>query len=266
MNVILKNGECKHVKIHCYPDGQKNITLDMDYFNNVKEPISITCNVRDFSELEILICLVKALQKNDFHVDGLIFTYLFGMRADRAFEIGMPNYFRDVLAPIINSLHIKYVRILSPHSNLSLSVLNNADSYRAFPSMNGTIPIGADAGFERWDGGFYFITYHFDKKRTGDHIEVTLQSEFYSKIEDSPEHLPIMVMDDLCDGGNTFIAIAEYLEKHFPNRKRFLYVAHGLFTKGVEHVAPHYDKIITTNSYQEFAINPKFEVINVWSA
>jgi hypothetical protein len=29
MIVTIRNGECKHVKIHHYPDGQKNVTLDM---------------------------------------------------------------------------------------------------------------------------------------------------------------------------------------------------------------------------------------------
>lgn len=71
-------------------------------------------------------------------------------------------------------------------------------------------------------------------------------------------------MDDLCDGGATFIAIAEYLESHFSNRLRYLFVAHGLFTKGVDHVATHFDKVITTNSFQEFETHPRLEVIDVW--
>lgn len=266
MDVILRNGECNHIKIHHYPDGQKNITLDMEYFNNVKESIIIHCNIRDFSELELLICIVRAFQKNDFHVKQIHFLYLFGMRSDRAFEIGMPNYFRDVLAPILNYLDVSQIRILAPHSQLGTNALISSDSYMRLPDLNGCIILGADASFDRTFNHYDSIP-HFDKQRKDDRIEIYLQSEFYSKIEDAPDHLPIMIMDDLCDGGGTFIAIAEYLKLHFPERKRFLYIVHGLFTKGVEHVVAHYDKIITTNSYQDFKDEhiPKLEVIDVWS-
>jgi hypothetical protein len=53
---------------------------------------------------------------------------------------------------------------------------------------------------------------------------------------------------------------------HFPERKRYLFVAHGLFTKGIIHVAENWDKLITTNSYQENKSNGQaIEVIDVWT-
>jgi ribose-phosphate pyrophosphokinase len=53
-----------------------------------------------------------------------------------------------------------------------------------------------------------------------------------------------LVLDDLCDGGMTFLKLAESIscdELH-------LHVTHGLFSKGVEELLKWYDKIYTTNS------------------
>ena len=102
MKLIYKHNQEHHFKIIKYPDGQQNVELDMEYFNDPKSPIDIICSVRNFSELELLLSLCAALRKNDFYIASIQFNYLFGMRSDRAFHIGQPNYFRDVLAPIIN--------------------------------------------------------------------------------------------------------------------------------------------------------------------
>lgn len=265
MNVTIRNGQCDHVKIYVYPDGQRNVALDMEWFDNPKDGIDIHCNVRDFEELELLLCIMAALRKHDFFIRSIKFNYLYGMRSDRSFETGMPNYMRDVLAPVIQGMNIPHIYIEMPHSEAATLSVNANDTIKC-PSLEGYIAIGADeSANERFDfmrTPDYF--FHKTRSESGD-ISVTLKNEFYSKIETLPDHLPILIVDDLCDGGATFIAIAEYLKEHFPERKRHLYVCHGLFTKGVDHVAAHYDKIITTNSYQDFEPHPKLEIIDVWS-
>ena len=47
---------------------------------------------------------------------------------------------------------------------------------------------------------------------------------------------PILVADDLCDGGGTFIALADAIRKSptYRGQPLWLYVTHGLFTKGLE--------------------------------
>jgi ribose-phosphate pyrophosphokinase len=57
----------------------------------------------------------------------------------------------------------------------------------------------------------------------------------------------ILVVDDICDGGATFISAAKILrEKGAP--KLSLYISHGLFTKGLGPLLEYYDKIYFTNS------------------
>jgi ribose-phosphate pyrophosphokinase len=73
----------------------------------------------------------------------------------------------------------------------------------------------------------------------------------------------ILIYDDLCDAGGTFIQAAKYLREKLGLKNRLeLLVTHGLFTKGVDNVAPYFDRIITTNSYQEI-VHPKVLQIEV---
>lgn len=274
MRLVYKHNHEHHFKIITYPDGQYNVELDMNYFNNVKEPIEIICSIRNFSELEIFLALIAALHKHDFIVRLIDFKYMFGMRSDRSFALGQPNYFRDVLAPILNNLRPR-LSFYYPHSEIAMRALNYGSgfSHAKITYEPNCFVIGADQNSLWCDLLALTDTPHFLKKRTPEGIDIYLPSHAVKQIEELPDHMPLLIKDDLCDGGATFIAIAEYLQMHFPERKRYLFVAHGLFTKGVNHVLQHWDKVITTNSYQEFPQNPndplhipkdKFEVIDVW--
>lgn len=44
----------------------------------------------------------------------------------------------------------------------------------------------------------------------------------------------ILIVDDICDGGMTFIKIAEALKAQYNIKEISLYVSHGLFTRGTE--------------------------------
>jgi ribose-phosphate pyrophosphokinase len=60
-----------------------------------------------------------------------------------------------------------------------------------------------------------------------------------------------MIIDDICDGGGTFIPIAKSLKEQGAKRV-VLYVSHGLFTKGVDIlIEGGIDHIYTTNSFAD---------------
>lgn len=71
----------------------------------------------------------------------------------------------------------------------------------------------------------------------------------------------VCVVDDLCDGGGTFISLAKMLKNTQPNITSLsLYVTHGFFTKGIDVIKQHYDKVYVYNLY-----NPAYNnsVINL---
>jgi ribose-phosphate pyrophosphokinase len=58
----------------------------------------------------------------------------------------------------------------------------------------------------------------------------------------------VMIVDDICDGGGTFIGIADKLG--LPREQMALYVTHGIFSKGFGELMGRYRKIYTTNSFK----------------
>lgn len=245
--IILKNNQSENFTLISYPDGQHSIKLNLNKLN-VKETVFIKCRIRNFGELEVLLCLVTALRKHDFHIEEINFVYLFGMRSDRAFEVGEPNYFRDVVNPILKLLDCK-MTFLAPHN-----VKQVENHYYGYLDQDNDFPIAGDESALLWCN---FSRGHFKKQRK-EKIEVTL----FSKTSIHETDRDLLIVDDLCDGGATFIAEGEYLKKFLPNKKLKLFVYHGLFTQGVHNLLNYFDEIICTNSYQDID-NPRVKQIKV---
>jgi ribose-phosphate pyrophosphokinase len=64
----------------------------------------------------------------------------------------------------------------------------------------------------------------------------------------------VVIYDDLCDGGRTFIEAAKTLQIEKPNCNITLAVTHGIFSKGFDIVLEAVDRVITTNSYTDIVV------------
>lgn len=71
-------------------------------------------------------------------------------------------------------------------------------------------------------------------------------------------HQDYLIVDDICDGGRTFIELAKELRKVTDGRI-MLYVTHGIFSQGVEVLLAHIDHIYTANPWpgRDTATHPK---------
>jgi ribose-phosphate pyrophosphokinase len=66
-------------------------------------------------------------------------------------------------------------------------------------------------------------------------------------IEEDLDGQDAIVIDDICDGGRTFIELAKKLkERNVGNLS--LFVSHGIFSAGINALSSHYGQIGTTNS------------------
>jgi ribose-phosphate pyrophosphokinase len=71
----------------------------------------------------------------------------------------------------------------------------------------------------------------------------------FKTIESDFEGKTCFIVDDICDGGGTFIGLAALLKSHNAG-KIMLIVSHGIFSKGFELAL--IDAIYTTNSFKDF--------------
>lgn len=259
--LILRDNKSPHVEVITYPDRQHNVKVDLEYFD-VKHPVEINCSIKKFSEFEVLLAIIGALRKNDRIILNITFNYLFGLRSDRAFEEGQPNYCDSVIYPLLCNLHLgKSIRIISPHNIAWCARINVDYSYPFYSLFLSEIPkgimIGGDQSVE-----CTYKNFHKTRKENGE-IVCELSKYSLNKIHENKDN-NIIIVDDLCDGGATFIAESKYLKDRFPNRKIYLAITHALFSKGVDHVANHFDHIYCTNSYQDIS-HPKvtqFDIFN----
>lgn len=72
------------------------------------------------------------------------------------------------------------------------------------------------------------------------------------EVIEANQDLPLVVIDDLCDGGGTFKGIAQLLESHYPNRDRVIYVTHMVNPKGIATLSENYKEVYFTNSYRDW--------------
>lgn len=78
-----------------------------------------------------------------------------------------------------------------------------------------------------------------------------------------------IIVDDICDGGATFINIAKNIKEQYKGLedispiKIYLIVTHGIFSKGFEELSKYFDGIYCTNSYKEHNIE-KVKVFNIF--
>lgn len=274
--VDLSKSDIKY-KISKFPDGQQSITLDensIDIESDIKS-ITIKSRMNNFLDVEIIICAVKALRTwGLFYPIDLYVPYFLGSRSDRAFGVYSPNYLRDVICPIINSLDFNSVTVLDPHSDVLEACLNNfrkennwalltkfiEDVYlsKNKAMVDNCILISPDAGASK---KIYKLAETIGYK--GDIITCSKDRDTEGKLTKcivpmKPKYTTkdLIIIDDICDGGATFINIAKAIDDYNKNYKsiygkKYLIITHGIFSKGFKELSEYFDGVYCTNSYRD---------------
>jgi len=58
----------------------------------------------------------------------------------------------------------------------------------------------------------------------------------------------LVIVDDICDGGRTFIELARVLKEKGAN-KVALYVTHGIFSQGLDVLKEHIDHVYCVHAF-----------------
>lgn len=246
--------------------------------------VQIKSRLNSFKDLELIICATKALKRLGVKKIHLYIPYLLGARSDRQFVEGGTSYLVDVIAPIINAQGFKSVTVIDVHSDVAaacierLKVIGNTnlvstaldDLYLSpvnFSTRQSTHISIDGSGFVLIspDGGalkkIYKVAEAIGYK--GDVICCSKSRDTKGKLSKTIVPLKdikqvnrdFIIIDDICDGGATFINIAKEIKNHYngyinePNI--YLVVTHGIFSKGFEELSKYFDGIYCTNSYQD---------------
>ena len=258
MRIYTRAGDMSF-ELFTFPDGQPHLKLLTDPVDDSFHEATIETAIRNPMELFTTLLAKDVLANNGYKVN-LDIRYLMGARMDR--RIGDEHPF--TLSQVANVLlcggnQFNNFRILDCHSNVALGMLEAEnvlpeqvvrDVLNQLPPQRIIIPdMGATERVTE-------LSHHY----LGWHKSIAVQcvkhrdmqtgklTGFEVKQPTAVRGKECLIIDDICDGGGTFIGLAEALREAGATKVR-LFVTHGIFSKGLP--LKGIDRVFTTNSYHE---------------
>lgn len=286
----LENSEIRY-KISKFPDGQQNcnitsISIDqisalkqkptyITYSNwKIPKKVQIKSRLNNFKDLEIIIATIACLKNLGVKEIHLYTPYIVGARSDRQFEEGGNHYLKQVICPIINSLNLSSITCYDPHSHVLEALLSNFKKISNAKLIefairdilvNNTESHIVDLMYIAPDSGaFHKIYKSLEEAKIEELSNIIICSKerntdgkltktVVPNLDILTNDKDIVIIDDICDGGRTFINIVDYIMKANPlyKGKKYLIVTHGIFSAGFHELNKYFDDIYCTNSYSD---------------
>lgn len=181
-------------------------------------------------------------------------------RQDRVCSPGEAHQLK-VTAKMINGMGFATVTSVDPHSSVAEALYDRfhvVDQISIFQNLkhnwSDTYIVAPDQGATKKCEAFAKAVHAAGVITCSKVREMSTGRILGLRLLDEVDHgMNLFVLDDLCDGGRTFIEVAKALRMRCSNNqgqigKLELAVTHGLFTKGVGVVKDFYDEIYTTDS------------------
>lgn len=186
---------------------------------------------------------------------SLIYPYFPYARQDRITQENEP-FSLKIFCDLLNTQGFESVTVYDPHSDVTPALINNCRVVPQWEIARGIIPQESfdNCLFVSPDAGSYKKLSKLIPDDSNIVIGVKSRDKNGNIIHtDLFSSLPIdgrdcVIVDDICDGGRTFIELAKSLR--FKGAKSVtLYVTHGIFSNGLEELKLHIDHIYTTDSF-----------------
>ena len=221
--------------------------------------VTITTRIQSFNDFGLLLLAVDALRRYGVEILNVFIPYFPAARQDRVMVIGEPLSIK-VYADLLNQLNLNKITIYDPHSEVTPAVLNNCAVITNHLFIRKVVSaLDKDILLISPDGGALKKIYKVSEFLGGKPvIECSKKRnvkngklEGFKVYEEDLKEKDCLIVDDICDGGGTFIGLAKEL-KNKNAGNLYLAVSHGIFNKGFKVLNQHFTKIFTTDSFKTF--------------
>ncbi|UYL04346.1 ribose-phosphate pyrophosphokinase [Klebsiella phage KP13-16] len=228
-----------------FKGGEEQVKIDLNHVPKGSIGfVDITAKIKNSTDVMALAMLVDAcsrLENLDVTTEFILnLPYIPYARQDRVMQPGEALSIK-VFANIINSLGFDKVIVDDPHSDVSAALLNNvkirgqdtlvAEFHEGLAGKDVVI-VAPDAGArkkaQKVSDRLRLPLVEAGKVRDLKTNEITGTAVF-----GDVEGRECVIVDDICDGGRTFIALAQVLKAKGAKRV-IIYVTHGIFSYGKE--------------------------------
>lgn len=236
---------------------------------SVNDSVGITTRLTSFDDLGVLLLATDAIKR--FYIEDIHCTipYFPAARQDRIMVPGEALSVK-VYADIINAQMYTTVTVFDAHSEVTPALLDNVYAVPNHHFVKECLKNMKDLVLVSPDGGALKKIYKLSKYLGGVPVVecskkrdvATGKLSGFKVYADSLEGKNCVVIDDICDGGGTFLGLADKLkEKGAENLS--LIVSHGIFKRGTESILEKYNEIYTSNSFKDHETTFNFHQINL---
>ncbi len=247
-----------------HPDGQISVLIH-NKIPHLQERINSYADLFFIKSL----CETHEYMFNE-KIKTLTIPCLFGQRGDRRFtENG--SFDLKLITDFINSCGFERVNIHDTHSDVSLGLIHNSHKISSFNNVR-VITENLQAQLKSNnvssdkivlcspDAGAYKKVYDYAEKlqlpivaaNKVRSLDNNITLTFLGDVKDKN----ILIVDDICSRGGTFIKLAEQLKEQGAN-KLYLYITHfeggcNEYKQTIDKLCDIFEKVYTTNTYREF--------------
>lgn len=243
---LLVNGNEVKFETTIFPDGTSQVwKIEKDMFHD--DTIQIVWMFENEAEL-FHVCQLATLLDNSYDAaPELICPYMPYARQDKAVS-NTSSFARTVAVGLLKRAGINTIMTFDAHSEMpAVHSIDPIDFHKAV--LNHDVVCFPDKGAAtRYAYSFMNTpTIHFEKYRNPTTGNITHSQLIGDGVDLNDKK--ILIVDDICDGGATFIKVAGHLKLSSKPALIDLAVSHGLFSKGKQVL---YDagisNVFTTNS------------------
>lgn len=237
------DGVYVELNVFFFPGGEVHYKIEQYFFYLINRKFVIKTNFQCPSDLMVVLMLADQFERQHLELQMQYIPY---SRQDRKTSDFEPFSFKT-FAKTINSCNFKDVIIFDPHSDVIPALLNNCIVVDRVSLIHNIeeydIIVSPDAGAmkennklcKKWEKQHIVATKVRDVK-TG---EIT-DTKIHTDIDVSGKRL--LVVDDICDGGRTFIELSKVLKRKKP-LKIDLFVTYGIFSNGKKLLLECFDNV-----------------------
>lgn len=251
-----------------YPDGQISARWVRGRYDDnalAIRPVTVRERINSYADLFYVRAIADVIHESQAPalVTGKLFIpCMFGQRSDRRFS-NFQSFDLKLITDIINECKFDEVEIFDPHSDVTMALIKNSVKKSSLEFVKKAVHelympetgintcnftlVSPDAGaykkvFEYGEEMNLPVVAAVKHRDTEGKINLTFMGDVKDK--------HCLIIDDLCDGGYTFEVLGKALKEQGAY-KVYLYVSHGLFSKGFETLTTVIDHIYCTNSIRD---------------
>jgi len=233
--------------------GEPHLQIQEDLGKDTQ--VMITLRPQNFHDMGMMLLAVDALKRMGIQQLELFLPYFPGARQDRVMVSGEPLTVK-VYADLINSQGFQKVMVYDPHSEVTSALVNQVKVIYNLEFVKKCIGDQKDYLLISPDGGALKKIYKVSQYLGG--VPVIACSKIrdvkngqltgFTVYADDLNNKPCFIVDDICDGGGTFLGLAEKLKEKNAG-SIYLIVSHGIFSKGFSTLEKQFTGIYTTNAF-----------------